>query len=320
MVNFVDKISVIVPIYNVENYLKQCLDSIVNQTYKNLEIILIDDGSIDRSGKICDEYKLKDNRIKVIHKANEGLSAARNVGLLYATGEYISFIDSDDFIDINMYTILYNNINETKSDIVWCDYNIYIDKNNIHKHNLFSGKRVYEILPPYAEFAADLFNKYHLEAFVWNRLYKKEIFKNIRFPYKRKCEDGFMVIAILKKAKRISVIPEALYFYRKRNDSLSSRKQRDVQFKKDFTESRIIRAIQYNEILPNSNEANILLYRAYKIALRYINIISNNNKMIKKDIYKNVIYPEIKILLKSELSIKRKLSLILYLIKYKIID
>lgn len=111
-------ISIIVPIYNVEKYLPQCLDSIINQTYKNLEIILIDDGSTDNSGKICDKYKLLDNRIIVIHKSNGGLSDARNTGINIATGDYISFVDADDFIDKNMYTILFQKINTTNADII----------------------------------------------------------------------------------------------------------------------------------------------------------------------------------------------------------
>ena len=101
------KISVIVPIYNVEKYLEKCLESIINQTFINLEIILINDGSTDFSGSICEKYKNKDNRIILIHKKNEGLSAARNKGLSIATGDYISFVDSDDFLDLNMYEILY---------------------------------------------------------------------------------------------------------------------------------------------------------------------------------------------------------------------
>ena len=310
-----EKISVIIPVYNVENYLKQCLESVINQTYKNLEIILIDDGSTDKSGNICEEYKQKDERIKLIHKTNGGLSDARNVGLLNATGEYISFVDSDDFIDLDMYKILYDNIIKFKSDIVWCDYNIYL-KGNIQKHKLFSEQKNYIINDV---FIKDLFNKYHLEAFVWNRLYRKDIFKDIRFPYKRRCEDGYLVIAILSNAKKITVIPDALYFYRQRGDSLSSKKHKNIQFKIDFTESRIIRAIQYEYLLPKSVEANILLYRAYKSALRYLDIIANRNRKIKKDIYTNVIYPQIKVLLNSNLSIKRKLSLILSLIKYKIV-
>lgn len=103
-----NKISIIIPIYNVEQYLPQCLDSIINQTYKNLEIILINDGSTDNSGKICDNYAKVDNRIHVFHKKNEGVSSARNLGLEKCTGDFIGFVDPDDFIELNMYELLYN--------------------------------------------------------------------------------------------------------------------------------------------------------------------------------------------------------------------
>ena len=123
------KISVIVPIYNVEQYLSQCLDSIINQTYTNLEIILINDGSTDNSEKICNQYKLLDPRIIVIHKTNGGLSDARNTGIKIATGDYISFVDADDFIDKNMYTILFQKINTTNADIIWYNHYNYQSSN-----------------------------------------------------------------------------------------------------------------------------------------------------------------------------------------------
>ena len=115
-------ISVIVPVYNVENYLPRCLDSIINQTYTNLEILLVDDGATDNSGKLCDEYAQKDNRIRVFHKENGGVSSARNMGLDNATGEYIAFVDSDDYIDKCMYEIMLNSSVQNNADIVVCGY------------------------------------------------------------------------------------------------------------------------------------------------------------------------------------------------------
>ena len=125
-----NKISIIIPIYNVEQYLPQCLDSIINQTYKNLEIILINDGSTDNSGKICDNYAKVDNRIHVFHKKNEGVTSARNLGLDKCTGDFIGFVDPDDFIELNMYEILYNEQQRTNADIVWCNYLLYYSANN----------------------------------------------------------------------------------------------------------------------------------------------------------------------------------------------
>ena len=127
-------LSIIVPIYNVEQYLERCIESIINQTYKNLEIILVDDGSKDNSGTIADTYASKDNRIKVIHKENGGLSDARNHGLDQSKGKYIMFIDSDDFIDSSMCEILFETAEKYFSDIVSCNYYIYRNKNHISVH------------------------------------------------------------------------------------------------------------------------------------------------------------------------------------------
>lgn len=117
-----DKISIIVPVYNVENYLPKCLDSIINQTYKNLEIIVIDDGSTDSSSVICDDYVILDKRIIVLHQENHGLSAARNLGIKIATGRFVGFVDSDDFINTEMFEKMFNRIIETCADVVMCNY------------------------------------------------------------------------------------------------------------------------------------------------------------------------------------------------------
>ena len=119
------KISIVVPVYNVENYIEECINSIINQTYKNLEIILVDDGSTDSSGKICDKFAKNDDRIKVIHKKNEGLGKTRNVRILESTGDYLFFVDSDDFIDLNTIEKLYNRSNNGTMDLVICDYYKY---------------------------------------------------------------------------------------------------------------------------------------------------------------------------------------------------
>ena len=130
MENINDLISVIVPVYNVEKYLVQCINSILNQTIKNLEIILVDDGSLDNSGKICDEFSKKDDRIVAIHKENNGLSSARNAGLEIANGNYIGFVDSDDWLDEHMYEILLKLIKENNSDISCCDFFKTADSND----------------------------------------------------------------------------------------------------------------------------------------------------------------------------------------------
>lgn len=299
-------ISIIVPIYNVEKYLPQCLDSIINQTYKNLEIILIDDGSTDNSGKICDKYKLLDNRIIVIHKSNGGLSDARNTGIKIATGDYISFVDSDDFIDKNMYTILFQKINTTNADIIWYNHYNYQSSNEISKSSIFVQEKQYLLPKDNYKFQYDLLNKYHLIGYCWNKLYKKSIFDSILFPYNRKCED---LISLLNKANNIICIPNTLYYYRNTPNSLS-KDTVSYKFKLDFIESRLIRAIDFASLSPNTKSANTLLYRAYKYTLKFI--INNPNENY------NIIYfkKKLKRLLTTNLSFRRKCSIVLTLIKY----
>ena len=212
-------ISVIVPIYNVENYLGKCLDSIINQLYKNLEIILIDDGSTDNSGKICDQYRKKDNRIKVIHNCNEGLSCARNKGLNIANGSLISFIDSDDYLEPEMFLELKNNMDKYESDISMC--NFYYEKNEKRsiKNNSYNGD--------FVVFGKDKFIKIYEEfnsvsVYAWNKLYKKWIFDNIRFPEGKIYEYSKIICEILDKANRISYTSKPLYNYVYRKSSIGN--------------------------------------------------------------------------------------------------
>ena len=166
-----DLISVIVPVYNVEKYLDKCIQSIVDQTYTNLEIILVDDGSPDNSGAICDEWAEKDNRIKVIHKANGGLSDARNAGLDIATGEYIAFVDSDDYIELDFYDKLYNVIKATNCDISICNLRKVYENNNVSVNNCDT----FEITEYSTTEAMSALIDDKIRQVVWNKLYKADI-------------------------------------------------------------------------------------------------------------------------------------------------
>lgn len=177
-----EKISVIVPVYNVEKYIEECISSIMRQTFDNLEIILVDDGSTDNSGKICDELAKKDLRINVIHQSNQGLSAARNTGLKHAMGDYISFIDSDDYIHIDMLNKLYEAIINSDSDLAICNYKYVYMQDFVGKHVDYQSPMHNEILTR-EEAIGKLF-----EATPWfyitatNKLYKRKIWKNMCFP------------------------------------------------------------------------------------------------------------------------------------------
>ena len=133
-------VSVIVPVYNSEKYLNRCVDSILNQTYRSIELILVDDGSPDNSGRICDEYAEKDSRVRVIHKANAGVSAARNSGLEVASGDYATFVDSDDYIEPDMYSDMMEKVNQYNCDVVMCDcVKDFPDRSEIYSHNIRTG-------------------------------------------------------------------------------------------------------------------------------------------------------------------------------------
>ena len=162
-------ISVIVPIYNVEKYLDRCVDSIINQTYKNLEIILVDDGSPDNCPQMCDDYAKKDSRIKVVHKENGGLSDARNVGMEVATGEYVSFIDSDDYISLDFYETLLETIVDNDSDIVECGVVKFYEDNSFDKYSDDLKVTNYDTV----DGLEGLINENPFKQHVWNKLYNQ---------------------------------------------------------------------------------------------------------------------------------------------------
>lgn len=211
-------ISVIVPIYNVEKYIDKCIRSIVGQTYKNLEIILVDDGSPDCCPAICDEWAKKDARIKVIHKQNGGLSDARNAGLKIVTGEYIAFVDSDDFVAIDYIECLYTNIKKNDAQISACDIEIIEDdgETSIENNNIPYKTRV--CTPD--EAIDDILHGVGFRAVAWNKLYKADLLKNEFYLKGKYHEDEFFTYRILAKAKKLVYIEKKLYFYIQRQGSI----------------------------------------------------------------------------------------------------
>lgn len=203
-------VSIIVPVYNVEPYIHRCIDSILAQTYQQMQIILIDDGSPDRCGEICDEYSKKDSRIIVIHQENEGLSGARNTGLLFAKGEYVAFVDSDDWIHPKMYETLIGLSRKYDLDIVRssvCETDNKGYKKSIQPSNSIANRIIEQ---------DNLFNLY-FESFlckiVWNALYKKSVVLDIAFPERCQFEDNYASGRYLYRAKRMMIIPDMYYYY-----------------------------------------------------------------------------------------------------------
>lgn len=210
------RISVIVPIYNAELYLERCIDSIIAQTYKNLEIILIDDGSTDRSRAICETYAKKDSRIRVLCKCNGGASSARNMGIEIATGEYIGFVDSDDYIALDMYESFYNLISEDV-DLVCCG-SVCFDKGG---HKTVTGYAKTSVCWDNMQAVRELLVGRYLTFSPWDKLYKRELIGENRFPEKRISEDLPFIYNVLKKCKRVVNIGSCKYFYCHRSDSVS---------------------------------------------------------------------------------------------------
>lgn len=207
-------ISIIVPVYNVEPYLRQCLDSIVGQTYQDLEILIVDDGSTDGSGNICDEYREKDDRIKVFHTDNRGLSAARNLGLDEATGEYIGFVDSDDWIELDLYEMLLKGIED--ADIAVCGYS-WEGTSTRNKPYIIDSLITYNT----REALVALINE-KINTNVWNKIYRTFLFQSIRFPEGHNYEDAETICFITALAGKTILIPKMAYHRRFREDSITS--------------------------------------------------------------------------------------------------
>lgn len=221
-------VSVIVPVYNVEKYLCECVDSILNQTYRNLEVILVDDGSTDGSGAVCDAYQ-KDERVHVIHKQNGGLGAARNSGIDQASGEYLLFVDSDDALFEHCIEDLVNGMLTHEADAAVCGFTYYDGKdlkqtvNPVKETEVITGK----------EMSYRYFDGYEQSMFytvAWNKLYKKELFSHQRYVEGRLHEDEDLTLRLLFDVKRIVLLPSAGYQYRIARDNSIMKKFTDKRF------------------------------------------------------------------------------------------
>lgn len=243
-------ISIIVPVYNVEKYIRRCVDSILEQTYTRLEIILVDDGSTDKSGIICDEYMQKDARIVVIHKSNGGLSSARNAGLDIAGGEYIGFVDSDDYIEPDMFFELYMRCVHENLDLAAARFVENVDGKDAlmslsGDFRIFDGKKMLEINILGNE-------KYIVTNSVWDRLYTKKLIGKSRFPEGRKYEDICFSTYIFLKAKRCGYLDKVLYHYTVRSDSIMGM---GIKNKHEISDDL------FDDLIPQLRDQTKILYR-----------------------------------------------------------
>ena len=209
-------LSIVVPVYKAEPYLDRCVESLVNQSYSRLEIILVDDGSPDRSGEMCDAWAEKDSRIRVIHKKNGGAADARNVGITEAAGEYLTFVDSDDYIDAGMYETMLSSMQRTGSGISCCGMYIVEDGKNIPMHSIgqmtvFTNR----------EAIRELLIGGYIEESPCNKVYKSVLFQNIRFPVGEINEDLVVLPELLDKAGQIVHVGTCLYNYFQNGESVT---------------------------------------------------------------------------------------------------
>lgn len=281
------KISIIVPIYKVEQYLSRCIDSILNQTFQEFELILVNDGSPDNCGQICETYALKDERIKVIHKENGGLSDARNAGLDICSGEYIGFIDSDDFIHPRMYERLYNVLRKSEALIAQCDFQYFKNIEEISKNAVTNEFKIYD----YKEAIAGLIDNHLLVANVWNKLYHKSLFGNIRFPKGKIHEDEYVTYKLFYYAKKIARVEDKLYFYY--NNSNGIMKNLNIEHKIHWIQAieergSFLKAHQEDHLYDKSNIS--LFFNLLKT--RYLLKSTNSEKRIEylNDINSKILY------------------------------
>lgn len=294
-------ISIIVPVYNVEKYLPKCLNSIINQTYKNIEIILIDDGSTDKSSCICDEYRLKDDRIKVIHQSNRGVSFARRVGFIKSKGNMIIFIDSDDYISEMMIEVMYNTMISENADIVICkDVNVNNGKNNIRK---WPDKNC--ILK--REDALKYIACDKLKSFFCNKMFKKKIVNENDFILNVRFEDFLCMPQIFNRIEKSVAIIEPLYFYVRHQESFTYSNKNPMK----FFEACIERNNWYKKYCPKFY--NLSIKRTIEVAISCLNYEMSvyDKQEVEKFLFDNINLKKWLI----EIKFKEKIKLFKYLFK-----
>lgn len=274
-------ISIIVPIYNVGKYLPKCIESILNQTFKNFELILVNDGSTDNSGVVCDDYAKKDTRIKIIHKSNGGVSSARNAGLYVAKGEYIGFVDPDDYIDKNMYEKLYRLCIDNNSDIAICRFNREI---NGKIQNKESTEEIIELNN--MEVMNELFKGNLYRFSLCNKLFSKKCFNDVLFPEERIHEDLSTTYKLFANSKKAVYINYCGYIYVRRENSILTSTYNEKRLQAFIAWDEIIEFIDknYYEIIEQ-----VIATFTYWCVDNILYILNQVNNSKKKNNYLNII-------------------------------
>lgn len=262
------KISIIVPVYKVEQYLHKCVGSILAQTFINFELILVDDGSPDNCGKICDEYAERDSRIKVIHKENGGLASARNAGLNIAQGDYVGFVDSDDWIESDMYELLYKMCVENNCDIASCTSKIYYNDKTV-----ITGTHPLIIHNKNEAMKAMLEGELYDEV-VWTKLFKRSLMQNIEFPVGMTYEDTAFTYKVIHNSEKVCCIGEPKYHYIKRDNSMMDKAVKNIKI-----DAVLIYDEMYKFINQHYQELNgLVTLKLANSAMVVLNLISFSGK------------------------------------------
>lgn len=313
------KISVIIPIYNVEKYLRETLESVINQTLKEIEIILVNDGSTDNSLEIAEEYKRKDQRIKLINQENSGLSVARNVGIENSTGQYILFVDSDDYLELNTLNECYNCYKNKKVDLIYFEarpfldginkkinYNCYQKQGIIEENRIYSGEEFLKICLKN--------NIYTPSACLY--LIRKDLLKDLRFFPKIYHEDDLFTTKLLLKVEKVYYIAKKFYNRRYRIDSITTKK-----ISLDHIRSRYIIFKELEKLLlEQENEKKELIRKVIRNEINIIVSSSMFNSFEENKYYKNILLKNYKdITIKNKIKLKLKILYKLYLNLKKVI-
>lgn len=278
-----DLVSIIVPIYNVEKYLEKCIKSIINQTYRNLEIILINDGSIDESANICEKYKEQDNRIVFINKKNGGAASAKNEGLKVAKGDYIAFVDSDDFIEPDMIEYMVNTIKKYNADIIQCSFT------NLYKNTeKFKQDKIIEQKIESKDFLELFLTKWDSSLF-WNKLFKREVIENVFFKQGRCIDDEFFTYKCVINSKSIVTSNKIVYNYRMRKSGVMKSEGSQKQILKDrvdylYERYELVRKIYKDldkDFLEHLLTYYLIISRDYYADEKLLDYMKDNLKSIK---------------------------------------
>lgn len=331
------KVSIILPIYNVEKYLKRCINSLLNQTLKDIEIIMVDDDSPDNCPQLCEEYKSKYPNVKVIHKKNGGLGFARNSGLKVCEGEYVAFIDSDDFVDIHMFENLYEFAHKNKLDACFCGYNVYKDDRHIRmrqektEYEVCDGREaVDDVLMDMVGSKPSYHSDVNILSSMWKGIYSLNIIRenDLQFVSEREyiAEDIMFHIDFLPCANKVGFVPECYYYYCDNGVSLT-RSYRQDRFKKELyqyasMEKRLLAHGYKKEQFKDRLDRYLLLKIRACISQKQKYISANGYKTMRREAMKIVSCPEVRAFCKRYPShlLKMKHRLFFNLVRYKMVD